>query len=158
MHKGESYSSLKSWLWVAAYSIHGEIEAHKYIDFIIPLIFLKRLNDLFKDKLMIISDSRDIALVCIRSQNLYLQKAIIHHPDSGRTGEVDLSDGKLDEIETEVENSARSILDRNFIPKPVKSKYNACGFRLLCPYKADNYIGRWPPHIQCTPLMTLVSA
>ena len=61
--------SLESWLWEAACSIRGEIEAPKYKDFIIPLIFLKRLNDVFEDELMIISDSRDIALAMVNSDH-----------------------------------------------------------------------------------------
>ena len=69
MQKGESYSSLESWLWEAACSIRGEIEAPKYKDFIIPLIFLKRLNDVFEDELMIISDSRDIALAMVNADH-----------------------------------------------------------------------------------------
>ena len=47
--------NLESWLWEAACSIRGEIEAPKYKDFIIPLIFLKRLNDVFEDELTNIS-------------------------------------------------------------------------------------------------------
>ena len=44
-----NFQNLESWLWEAACSIRGEIEAPKYKDFIIPLIFLKRLNDVFGD-------------------------------------------------------------------------------------------------------------
>ncbi|MCL4420225.1 MAG: type I restriction-modification system subunit M [Candidatus Thermoplasmatota archaeon] len=66
--KGGS-NSLESYLWEAACSIRGEIEAPKYKDFIIPLVFLKRLNDVFEDELMNISDSRDIALAMINSDH-----------------------------------------------------------------------------------------
>ena len=69
MKKGESYASLESWLWEAACSIRGEIEAPKYKDFIIPLVFLKRLNDVFEDELRIISDNRDIALAMVNSDH-----------------------------------------------------------------------------------------
>ena len=61
--------SLESWLWEAACSIRGEIEAPKYKDFIIPLIFLKRLNDVFEDELTNISISRDIALTMVNSDH-----------------------------------------------------------------------------------------
>ncbi len=54
--------SLESWLWEAACSIRGEIEAPKYKDFIIPLIFIKRLNDVFEDELMQISGNKEISL------------------------------------------------------------------------------------------------
>ena len=66
--KGGS-NSLESYLWEAACSIRGEIEAPKYKDFIIPLVFLKRLNDVFEDELMNISDSRDIALAMVNSDH-----------------------------------------------------------------------------------------
>lgn len=43
--------TLESWLWEAACKIRGEIDAPKYKDYIIPLIFLKRLSDVFDDEL-----------------------------------------------------------------------------------------------------------
>ena len=61
--------SLESWLWEAACSIRGEIEAPKYKDFIIPLVFLKRLNDVFEDELMQISDSRDISVAMVNADH-----------------------------------------------------------------------------------------
>jgi len=42
---------LESWLWEAACKIRGEIDAPKYKDYILPLIFLKRLSDVFEDEL-----------------------------------------------------------------------------------------------------------
>jgi type I restriction-modification system DNA methylase subunit len=36
--------SLESWIWDAACSIRGAKDAPKYKDFILPLIFTKRLN------------------------------------------------------------------------------------------------------------------
>lgn len=43
--------SLESWIWDAACSIRGAKEASKYKDFILPLIFVKRLCDVFDDEL-----------------------------------------------------------------------------------------------------------
>src|SRR3954465_9601703 len=43
--------SLESWIWDAACSIHGVQEAPKFKDFILPLIFTKRLCDVFDDEL-----------------------------------------------------------------------------------------------------------
>ena len=40
-------STLESWLWEAACLIRGPIDAPKYKDYILPLIFLKRLSDVF---------------------------------------------------------------------------------------------------------------
>lgn len=43
-------STLESWLWEAACKIRGPIDAPKYKDYILPLIFLKRLSDVFEDE------------------------------------------------------------------------------------------------------------
>ena len=44
-------TTLESWLWEAACKIRGEIDAPKYKDYILPLVFLKRLSDVFDDEL-----------------------------------------------------------------------------------------------------------
>jgi len=44
-------SSLESWLWEAACAIRGAVDAPKFKDYILPLIFLKRLSDVFDDEL-----------------------------------------------------------------------------------------------------------
>lgn len=43
--------SLEAWIWDAACSIRGAKDAPKYKDFILPLIFAKRLCDVFDDEL-----------------------------------------------------------------------------------------------------------
>lgn len=43
--------TLENWLWESACVIRGEIEAPKYKDYILPLIFIKRLSDVFEDEL-----------------------------------------------------------------------------------------------------------
>jgi hypothetical protein len=43
--------SLESWIWDAACSIRGAQDAPKYKDFILPLIFVKRLCDVFDDEI-----------------------------------------------------------------------------------------------------------
>ncbi|MBC8432666.1 MAG: SAM-dependent DNA methyltransferase [Desulfobacterales bacterium] len=42
--------SLESWIWDAACSIRGAADAPKYKDFILPLVFTKRLCDVFDDE------------------------------------------------------------------------------------------------------------
>jgi len=49
--KPEKNKSLESWIWDAACSIRGAKDAPKYKDFILPLIFTKRLCDVFDDEL-----------------------------------------------------------------------------------------------------------
>lgn len=43
-------SILETWLWEAACKIRGPIDAPKFKDYILPLIFLKRLSDVFEDE------------------------------------------------------------------------------------------------------------
>jgi type I restriction enzyme M protein len=47
----EADKSLESWIWDAACSIRGAKDAAKYKEFILPLIFTKRLCDVFDDEL-----------------------------------------------------------------------------------------------------------
>jgi type I restriction enzyme M protein len=43
--------ALENWLWSAACSIRGAVDAPKYKDYILPLVFVKRLSDVFDDEL-----------------------------------------------------------------------------------------------------------
>ena len=43
-------SALETWLWDAACAIRGATDAPKFKDFILPLIFFKRLSDVFEDE------------------------------------------------------------------------------------------------------------
>ncbi|MHB1955534.1 MAG: type I restriction-modification system subunit M [Sulfobacillus sp.] len=42
--------ALESWLWEAACQVRGPLDAPKFKDYILPLIFLKRLSDVFDDE------------------------------------------------------------------------------------------------------------
>lgn len=44
-------TTLENWLWDAACAILGPVDAPKFKDYILPLIFLKRLSDVFEDEL-----------------------------------------------------------------------------------------------------------
>src|SRR5260370_38556298 len=43
-------STLETWLWDGACAIRGATDAPKFKDFILPLIFFKRLSDVFDDE------------------------------------------------------------------------------------------------------------
>ena len=43
--------TLEPWLWDAACSIRGAVDAPKFKDYILPLIFVKRISDVFEDEL-----------------------------------------------------------------------------------------------------------
>jgi type I restriction enzyme M protein len=42
--------TLECWLWEAACGIRGAVDAPKFKDYILPLIFVKRLSDVFEDE------------------------------------------------------------------------------------------------------------
>lgn len=44
-------TALENWLWDAACSIRGAVDAPKFKDYILPLIFVKRLSDVFDDEI-----------------------------------------------------------------------------------------------------------
>jgi len=44
-------STLESWLWEAACIIRGPVDAPKFKDYILPLVFLKRISDVFEDEI-----------------------------------------------------------------------------------------------------------
>src|SRR5713101_2520206 len=43
-------SALENYLWDAACVIRGPLDAPKFKDYILPLVFLKRLSDVFEDE------------------------------------------------------------------------------------------------------------
>lgn len=43
--------TLETWLWDAACSIRGAVDAPKFKDYILPLIFIKRLSNVFEDEI-----------------------------------------------------------------------------------------------------------
>ncbi len=49
-------TTLENWLWEAACRIRGEVDAPKYKDYILPIIFLKRLSDVFEDEILRLSE------------------------------------------------------------------------------------------------------
>lgn len=54
---GLDVKTLENWLWEAACTIRGPIDAPKYKDYILPLIFLKRLSDVFEDEINRLSEN-----------------------------------------------------------------------------------------------------
>jgi type I restriction enzyme M protein len=48
--------TLESWPWDAACQIRGPLDAPKFKDYILPLVFLKRLSDVFDDEVQRVAD------------------------------------------------------------------------------------------------------
>ncbi len=70
--KGANGKSLESWIWDGACSIRGVKDAPKYKDYILPLIFTKRLCDVFDDEVNRIAEevgSRKKAFRLVKSDH-----------------------------------------------------------------------------------------
>ena len=101
-------STLETWLWDAACVIRGTTDAPKFKDFILPLIFYKRLSDVFDDEFakqieefgdedlareIIDADHQDALksgrnpIVRFYIPQEYCWEALRDHPADGRLGE-----------------------------------------------------------------------
>ena len=101
-------STLETWLWDAACVIRGATDAPKFKDFILPLIFYKRLSDVFDDEFAkqvevfgseedareIVADDHEDALKNERPPIVrfyipqeYRWEALRNHPADGHLGE-----------------------------------------------------------------------
>jgi type I restriction enzyme M protein len=59
-------AALEQWLWDAACQIRGPLDAPKFKDYILPLVFLKRLSDVFHDEVGRLADEFGDAEVATR--------------------------------------------------------------------------------------------
>ena len=68
-----STRSMEQMLWDAAWSIRGEKDAPKFKDYLLPLLFIKRLSDVFDDEVARLADqfgSREAALTIVDAEAL----------------------------------------------------------------------------------------
>lgn len=64
-------TTLETWLWDAACAIRGPLDAPKFKDYILPLVFLKRLSDVFEDEIARLAEEygeRDMVLSIIEEE------------------------------------------------------------------------------------------
>lgn len=64
--------TLESWLWEAACILRGPVDAPKYKDYILPLIFLKRLSNVFADEVSALAEAyggEEIAQTVVESEH-----------------------------------------------------------------------------------------
>jgi len=76
-----STKSMEQMLWDAACSIRGEKDAAKFKDFLLPLLFLKRLSDVFDDEIARLAEDygdRDTALEIAESDHSLLRFFLPH--------------------------------------------------------------------------------
>jgi type I restriction enzyme M protein len=87
-----STKSMEQMLWDAASSIRGEKDAPKFKDYLLPLLFLKRLSDVFDDEIARLAEDfgdGDVALEIAESDHSLLRFYLPHEARwaviSGRT-------------------------------------------------------------------------
>ncbi|MBM4144581.1 MAG: helix-turn-helix domain-containing protein [Lentisphaerae bacterium] len=67
-----STKSMEQMLWDAACSIRGEKDAPKFKDYILPLVFIKRLSDVFEDEIARLAETygdRDTAMTVLEADH-----------------------------------------------------------------------------------------
>ncbi|MGI9311013.1 MAG: type I restriction-modification system subunit M, partial [bacterium] len=117
--------SLESWIWRAACSIRGAKDAAKYKDYILPLIFTKRLCDVFDDEVNRIAaraGSRQKAFKLVKADHNLVRFYLPLEPDDLEQPVWSvihyLSDGIGESITTHMRNIAKKnpllkgIIDR----------------------------------------------
>lgn len=89
-HSHLDLPTLEQWLWDAACQIHGPVDAPKYKDYILPLVFLKRLSDVFDDEVNRLAetlDNKDTAAALVEADHSLVR---FYMPKKARWGAVEL--------------------------------------------------------------------
>ncbi len=114
---GENGKSLESWIWDAACSIRGAQDAPKYKDFILPLIFVKRLCDVFDDEIDRIAEkvnSRTKAMQLVERDKSLVRFYLPLKPKDPETGRTwDVIRKLSDKIGQELTDIMRDIAKEN---------------------------------------------
>ena len=102
--------TLESWLWEAACRIRGDVDAPKYKDYILPIIFIKRLSDVFDDEIQKLAEKykkKEIAEQLVEQDHNLVR---FYLPENSRWGNISKQTTKLGEFMTD---AARSIAREN---------------------------------------------
>ena len=113
-------STLENWLWRAACSIRGEVDAARYKDYILPLVFYKRLDDVYTDEMQRLADEIEIPIEQVEAL-VEADRDLIRFyiPEEARWDNIRLTIDKLGERVTDAlrqigrENKAlEGVIDR----------------------------------------------
>jgi type I restriction enzyme M protein len=112
----EKNKSLETWIWDAACSIRGAKDAPKYKDYILPLIFTKRLCDVFDDELNRIANevgSRKKAFQLVKADHKLVRFYLPLMPDDPEQPVWSVIRKLSDKIGEGVTNHMRAIAREN---------------------------------------------
>ena len=108
--------SLETWIWDAACSIRGAKEAPKFKDYILPLIFTKRLCDVFDDEIDRIASkvgSREKAFQLVKSDHKLVRFFLPLIPEDPDQPAWSLIRTLSDKIGEQVTTHMQSIAEEN---------------------------------------------
>ncbi len=141
--------SLESWIWDAACSIRGAKDAPKYKDYILPLIFTKRLCDVFDDELNRIAKevgSRAKAFKLVKHDKKLVRFYLPLKPDNPDEPVWTVIRKLADKIGEQLTTHLRAIADENPLLKGIIDRvdFNATthGVRDLADDRLSNLIER----------------
>ncbi len=141
--------SLESWIWDAACSIRGAKDAPKYKDYILPLIFAKRLCDVFDDELNRIAKevgSRAKAFKLVKQDKKLVRFYLPLKPDNPEEPVWSVIRKLADKIGEQLTTHLRAIADENPLLKGIIDRvdFNATthGVRDLADDRLSNLIER----------------
>ena len=141
--------SLESWIWDAACSIRGAKDAPKYKDYILPLIFTKRLCDVFDDEINRIAEevgSRAKAFKLVRHDKKLVRFYLPLEPANPDEPVWTVIRKLADKIGEQLTTHLRAIADENPLLKGIIDRvdFNATthGVRDLADDRLSNLIER----------------
>ena len=109
-NNGLEAKTLENWLWEAACKIRGEIDAPKYKDYILPMVFIKRLSDVFDEELEKLSEeygNKEIAEEIVKADHSLVR---FYMPTASRWGMIEKQTTGLGEYLTD---AVRAIAREN---------------------------------------------
>lgn len=116
MANDKNGKSLESWIWDAACSIRGAKDAPKYKDYILPLIFAKRLCDVYDDEINRIAKevgSRAKAFKLVQHDNKLVRFYLPLQPENPEDTVWSVIRKLSDKIGQELTTHLRAIADEN---------------------------------------------
>jgi type I restriction enzyme M protein len=141
--------SLESWIWDAACSIRGAKDAPKFKDYILPLIFTKRLCDVFDDELNRIAKevgSRTKAFKLVKHDKKLVRFYLPLQPSDPEDAVWSVIRTLADKIGEQLTTRLRAIADENALLKGIIDRvdFNATthGVRDIDDNRLSNLIER----------------
>ena len=120
--KNGNDKSLESWIWDAACSIRGAKDAPKFKDYILPLIFTKRLCDMFDDELNRIAKevgSRTKAFKLVKHDKKLVRFYLPLQPSDPEDAVWSVIRTLADKIGEQLTTRLRAIADENALLKGI---------------------------------------